>query len=176
MEDYLFKRRQEDSVKPIKKLSILLSSSAVALLIPSVAATAYAATTKAAPGQVRAEVNGKSIPAIAVGNETYLEWQALKSFQTPYEYLGDGKFAITGGTVQGVVYQGNTYLPWAKVGAKIKATKLKGAALILRLSLFRTITKSTWTSSPRPLAARRQLTCWLATMTNPFRISSSLCR
>ncbi|EPZ44121.1 retroviral-like aspartic protease family protein [Alicyclobacillus acidoterrestris] len=113
-------------MKPIKKLSILLSSSAVALLIPSVAATAYAATTKAAPGQVRAEVNGKSIPAIAVGNETYLEWQALKSFQTPYEYLGDGKFAITGGTVQGVVYQGNTYLPWAKVGAKIKATKLKG--------------------------------------------------
>ncbi|MFB5190802.1 retropepsin-like aspartic protease [Alicyclobacillus fastidiosus] len=108
------------------KFSMMLTSSALALMVPCVATTAYAATSSVAKGQVRAEVNGVSIPAIAVGDETYLEWQALKSFHSPYEYLGGGKFAITGGTVQGVVYKGNTYLPWTQVASKVKATKLKG--------------------------------------------------
>ena len=84
------------------------------------------AATMPSPGTVRAQVNGKTFAAIAVGNTTYLNWGALQLFNTPYEYLGNGKFALTGSTVQGVIYHGITYLPWASVAPKVKAAPLKG--------------------------------------------------
>lgn len=93
-------------------------------LLFSLSSQATAATSS--QGTVKAEVNGQPISAIAVGDTTYLSWGALQRFNTPYEYLGNGKFAITGGTLQGVIYHGTTYLPWASVAPKVKPTPLKG--------------------------------------------------
>jgi hypothetical protein len=90
------------------------------------ATSTKAAATNTPRGQVRAQINGQPIPAIAVGDTTYLQWRALQVFQTPNLYLGDGKFAITGGTIQGVVYHGDTYLPWNSVAPNVKATPLRG--------------------------------------------------
>jgi hypothetical protein len=118
-------RRQGSLLKRIRQLSFITSSLAMAFLLPSLFSEAYASTNNS-HGQVRAEINGKPVLAIAVGDTTYLEWDALQIFHTPNEYLGDGKFAITGGTIQGVVYHGNTYLPWNVVAPKVKATPLRG--------------------------------------------------
>lgn len=85
-----------------------------------------AAATRSSAGTVRAQIHGQPIAAIAVGDTTYVNWGALERFGTPHEYLGNGMFAITGGTVQGVIYKGNTYLPWASVAPRVKAMPLKG--------------------------------------------------
>lgn len=117
----------------IQRMTLIFAASSMVLTSPLLAANAFAATSKAkaistkpAPGHVRAEVDGHAIAAISVGTETYVEWQALSVFKSPHQYLGDGKFAVTGGTVQGVIYQGNTYLPWKSVAAKVKSTPLRG--------------------------------------------------
>ncbi|WAH35435.1 retropepsin-like aspartic protease [Alicyclobacillus dauci] len=98
------------------------------MTFPCLVGQAYAGTLPRSSGLVPAQVNGHSFPAITVGNEVYLQWKVLQEFKTPYAYLGDGKFAVTGGTVQGVVYQGNTYLPWQSAAPKVKATKLHSGA------------------------------------------------
>lgn len=99
-----------------------LTLTSVLFSVPSVANAA----TKMPAGMVRAEINGTPITAIAVGDTTYVKWLALKDFHTPNQYLGSGKFALTGGTVQGVIYHGDTYLPWAQVAPRVKATPLTG--------------------------------------------------
>lgn len=104
----------------------MTASLALSSVLFSVSQTASAAAVHPANGTVRAEINGRSIQAIAVGDTTYVSWGALSAFHTPYEYLGNGEFAVTGGTIQGVVYKGVTYLPWNRLAPHVKATKLKG--------------------------------------------------
>lgn len=112
------------------KASRTLASLATSVVLASAVGAAYtpalAATTKHAPGTVRAIINGKTVPAIAVGNTTYVNWAALGMFHTPYEYMGSGQFTVTGGTVQGVIYKGVTYIPWNQAAPQVKATHLKG--------------------------------------------------
>lgn len=84
-----------------------------------------AASAAVAPG-VRVQVAGTSIAAILVGSDTYVSWKALQILHTPYDNLGGAKFALTGQTVQGVVYDGLTYLPWNVLSAQVKANPLKG--------------------------------------------------
>lgn len=62
--------------------------------------------------------------AIAVGNVTYVLWTALNTLGTPHIYKGNGVMNINGRDVQGVVYQGNTYLPWDSLASGIKAEKV----------------------------------------------------
>lgn len=97
---------------------------------PILATPVFAATTtskvKVARGHVRAQVNGQSLDAISVGTDTYVDWHALSILHTPNSYLGDGKFVLTKGTVQGVIYHGTTYIPWTDLADKVKATSLKG--------------------------------------------------
>ncbi|WP_188882386.1 hypothetical protein, partial [Alicyclobacillus cellulosilyticus] len=97
-------------------------------LVAAAARTAkqQAALRKAPAGSVIAQVAGKPWPAIAVGDETYVLWTALKAFGTPYAYLGDGRFSLPGRYVQGVVYKGQAYLPWSVLAPKVKAEKLPG--------------------------------------------------
>ncbi|KRW92288.1 hypothetical protein SD51_04425 [Alicyclobacillus tengchongensis] len=83
-------------------------------------------TNALAHGHVRALIGGKQYDAIAVGDTTYVALSGMAAMKTPYEDLGGGKIAVTGGYVQGVVYGGTTYVPWQKLAAKVKATPLKG--------------------------------------------------
>ncbi|GMA66201.1 glycoside hydrolase family 25 protein [Alicyclobacillus fastidiosus] len=62
--------------------------------------------------------------AIAVGDVTYVLWTALDTLGTSHFYKGTGVMNINGKDVQGVVYQGNTYLPWYSLASGIKAEKL----------------------------------------------------
>lgn len=119
------KKGRVSSLKLFQQLSSVAASVSLAVLLLLAPSQAYGVTSSA-PGIARAEVNGQTYSAIAVGNITYLEWKALQVFGTPYQYLGNGRFAVTGGTVAGVVYHGNTYLPWDSVAAKVKASPLKG--------------------------------------------------
>lgn len=62
--------------------------------------------------------------AISVGDVTYVIWTALNTLGTPHIYKGSGVMSIDGKDVQGVVYQGNTYLPWASLAPGIKAERI----------------------------------------------------
>lgn len=62
--------------------------------------------------------------AIAVNNVTYVLWTALNTLGTPHTYRGSGVMNINGKDVQGVVYQGNTYLPWDSLATNIKSEKV----------------------------------------------------
>lgn len=62
--------------------------------------------------------------AIAVGGVTYVIWTALNALGTPHTYKGNGLMDINGKDVQGVVYQGNTYLPWDSLASGIHAEKV----------------------------------------------------
>lgn len=64
---------------------------------------------------IRAEVNEKPFMAIIVGKDTYVIWTALNEFKTPNKYLGNGLFDVNGTKIQGVIYNGDTYLPWNKL-------------------------------------------------------------
>lgn len=106
--------------------SALSATLAATLLCLSVPTVALASTGTSTPGSVRAEIDGQHVAAIDVGNITYLVWQALKDFHTPYAYLGGGLFSLTGKMVQGVVYRGDTYLPWNVTAPKVNAKHLRG--------------------------------------------------
>lgn len=62
--------------------------------------------------------------AIGVGGVTYVLWTALNTLGTPHTYKGNGLMNINGKDVQGVVYQGNTYLPWDSLAAHMQAEKV----------------------------------------------------
>lgn len=62
--------------------------------------------------------------AIAVGDVSYVLWTALNTLGTPYTYRGNGVMNINGTDVQGVVFEGNTYLPWDSLAAGIKAERV----------------------------------------------------
>lgn len=109
-------------IKTFRNFSVALASTAM-IFVPSLTGEAQAATTNT-HSKVIAEVNGKSYPAIMVGADTYVSSAAFTALKTPNQDLGSGKFAVTGGMVQGVVYQGKAYVPWSKLSAKVKATKL----------------------------------------------------
>lgn len=74
---------------------------------------------------VHVKVDGRSFPAIFTRNSVYLLWTALKKWDIPHKYLGNGKFSIKGRLVEGVVYKGNTYIFWGSIPG-IKATKVNG--------------------------------------------------
>ncbi len=97
---------------------------------PLFAQSVFAATSSSkntqAHGVVRAELNGKPISAISVGDTTYVDASGLNQLKTPNEYLGEGKYAITGGFIEGIQYQGKVYIPWNQLSAKMKAYPLKG--------------------------------------------------
>jgi hypothetical protein len=117
---------QESRHMPVKRIfpiSLLCASSILTVGLPCVQAAA--ATADPSYHAIHAELEGKPFSAISVQNQTYIQWGALQVFKTPYEYLANGKFAITGGVIQGVVFHGTTYLPWAEVAAKVKAVRLK---------------------------------------------------
>ncbi|WP_367305643.1 retropepsin-like aspartic protease [Alicyclobacillus acidocaldarius] len=81
---------------------------------------------KVAPGHVRVIIHGKLYDAIRVGNDTYVEEAAFNAFGTPYVDLGNGNIALTGRNVQGVVYDGKTYVPWSALAPSVRAIPLKG--------------------------------------------------
>lgn len=91
----------------------------------NVAATAARAVTQPSYPRLNVHVNGQSFSAIAVKNTTYLLWTSLKKWDIPYRYLGNGKFSISGHTVPGIVYKGNTYLNWGSI-PHVKATRING--------------------------------------------------
>ncbi|MCL6454389.1 MAG: 1,4-beta-N-acetylmuramidase [Alicyclobacillus sp.] len=62
--------------------------------------------------------------AIAVGDVTYVLWTALNTLGTPHTYRGNGVMNINGTDVQGVVFQGNTYLPWNTLAPGIKSERV----------------------------------------------------
>ncbi|MCY0876139.1 MAG: retropepsin-like aspartic protease [Firmicutes bacterium] len=72
------------------------------------------------------EINGEPSLGIVVGDVTYVIWTALNLLGTPYEHTGYGMFTIDGQTVQGVVVDGNTYLPWGVLAPDIRAEKIDG--------------------------------------------------
>ncbi|MCF8564379.1 transglycosylase SLT domain-containing protein [Alicyclobacillus tolerans] len=91
----------------------------------SIAETAVRTMAQPTYSHLNVHVNGQSFPAIAVKNTTYLLWTALKKWDIPYRYLGNGKFSINGRAVQGIVYEGNTYLNWSSI-PYIKVIKING--------------------------------------------------
>jgi hypothetical protein len=103
----------------------LLAAGASAALILGATPVAALAGVHAYP-PVRAVVNGVKLPAIAVGNVTYINWGALDVAHTPHKYLGGGVFNVLGHKVRGVVYRGATYLPWASIAPKVYPTRIQG--------------------------------------------------
>lgn len=91
----------------------------------SVAEAAAQSVAQPSYPSINVRVNGQPFPAIASNNVSYLLWTVLKKWDIPYSYLGNGKFSINGRTVQGIVYQGNTYLNWASI-PNIKVVKING--------------------------------------------------
>ncbi|WP_258112502.1 transglycosylase SLT domain-containing protein [Alicyclobacillus sp. SP_1] len=71
-------------------------------------------------------VNGSPFPSIVDRGVTYLLWTVLSKWNVPHKYLGNGKFSISGRTVQGLVHEGNTYLEWSTIPG-IKVMKIDGA-------------------------------------------------
>lgn len=120
------------NVKSLKVKGAILALASTCVITGTVALpTTFAATTKSIPlpkGQVQAEVAGKPIQAIAVGDETYINWGALSRLHSPYAYMGNGQFAVSWGTgtIQGVIYHGATYIPWSQAAPNVKATPLAG--------------------------------------------------
>ncbi|WDL95714.1 transglycosylase SLT domain-containing protein [Alicyclobacillus sp. ALC3] len=70
-------------------------------------------------------VDNSPYPAIADKAVTYLNWFILKKWGIPYKYFGNGKFSIEGQTVQGIVYDGNSYVAWGSIPG-IKVTRVNG--------------------------------------------------
>lgn len=62
--------------------------------------------------------------AIAVGDVSYVLWTALNTLGTPHHYRGSGVMNINGKDVQGVVFEGNTYLPWDSLAPNINAERV----------------------------------------------------
>lgn len=62
--------------------------------------------------------------AIAVGDVTYVLWTALNTLGTPHTYKGSGLMNVNGTDVQGVVFQGNTYLPWDSLAPGIQSQRV----------------------------------------------------
>ncbi|MFD1674409.1 glycoside hydrolase family 25 protein [Alicyclobacillus fodiniaquatilis] len=62
--------------------------------------------------------------AIAVDNVTYVLWTALNTMGTPHVYKGNGVMTVNGKDVQGIVYQGSTYLPWDSLASSVKSEKV----------------------------------------------------
>ncbi|MFD1676345.1 transglycosylase SLT domain-containing protein [Alicyclobacillus fodiniaquatilis] len=91
----------------------------------NLAETVARAATQPSYTHLNVRLNGQSFPAIEVKNTTFLLWTALKKWDIPHRYLGNGKFSINGRTVQGIVYEGNTYLNWGSI-PHIKAVKISG--------------------------------------------------
>lgn len=140
--------------------ALMAVSSAIAITGATFSTTAYAATNATAKlpkGQVRAQVNGKSIEAISVGNETYVNWAALGAFHTPKQYMGNGVFTVPWGTIHGVVYQGATYIPWTQAAPKVKASKLSGggfnftATPVKHNYVLSVVTQAAITGMPAPI-------------------------
>ena len=91
----------------------------------SVAEAAAHAVSQWPYSHLNVHVNDTPFPAIANHNATYLLWTALSKWNIPHQYLGNGKFSVDGHTVQGIVYDGNTYLSWGSI-PDIHVTKTNG--------------------------------------------------
>ncbi|MCY0875619.1 MAG: glycoside hydrolase family 25 protein [Firmicutes bacterium] len=94
----------------------------------SVSALRSAYPTSALRGQTYTEqqvfVQNQPFKAIAVDGVTYVIWSALVAVSTVYAYKGSGLMDIDGTLVQGIIYQGNTYLPWYSLHSGITATRV----------------------------------------------------
>lgn len=60
-------------------------------------------------------VVGRDLPAIIVDQATHVIWTCLPLLNIKHEYKGNGLFLIQDRLVQGVVYEGDTYLPWGQI-------------------------------------------------------------
>lgn len=69
-------------------------------------------------------VQNQPFRAIAVDGVTYVIWSALVAAGTVYAYKGSGLMDIDGTLVQGVIFQGNTYLPWYALHPGITAQRV----------------------------------------------------
>jgi hypothetical protein len=69
-------------------------------------------------------VNGHVFRAIVVNGTTYVLWTALQVTGVKYRYKGDGLMEINGKDVQGVVYKGDTYLPWNSIAPHVTAERV----------------------------------------------------
>lgn len=87
---------------------------------------AYPATARRGQSYTELQVFVQSKPfrAIALNGVTYIIWSALVALDTVYAYKGSGLMDIDGTLVQGVVYEGNTYLPWTALHPGITATRV----------------------------------------------------
>lgn len=76
---------------------------------------------------IKVQLNGQTFAdGIVVNDVTYVKWPALDVFKTPYTYKGNGLMNINGQDVQGVVYNGETYLPWGSLASNVQAVKIDG--------------------------------------------------
>lgn len=60
-------------------------------------------------------VDGENFPSFYEGGGTHILWTVVKQLGLNYQVGNNGAFIIEGRTVQGVVYDGHTYLPWASL-------------------------------------------------------------
>ncbi|MTV48296.1 hypothetical protein GJ688_04770 [Heliobacillus mobilis] len=75
----------------------------------------------------KVQINGKPwMDGIVVGVDTYVVWTALKEVKTPFIYKGNGLMNVNGVDVQGVVYNGDTYLPWMCLSKNVQAVPIDG--------------------------------------------------
>lgn len=80
---------------------------------------------------IHAEVEGKDMAAIVVNGSTYVLYTALDLLGTPYHLVTEngrytGMMNIDGVNVQGVLYDGATYIPWTALAPNIQAQPLPG--------------------------------------------------
>jgi hypothetical protein len=78
--------------------------------------------------QIKVLLNGKPIgncdTGLDVNGVTHIIWSILDVLKVKYQYKGNGLFVINGQQVQGIVYNGNSYIPWSKVGVQLEAQKI----------------------------------------------------
>lgn len=75
---------------------------------------------------INVQINGEPSVGIVVGDVAYVIWTALNMLGTAYEHTGYGLFTIAGQQVQGVVVDGNTFLPWDVLAPDIHPERIDG--------------------------------------------------
>jgi hypothetical protein len=76
-------------------------------------------------------VNSELVRAISVrtasSSGTYILWTALDILKSSYKKLNDrGLFLVNGSQVQGIVHNGEAYLPWAFIHKNMHASQIGG--------------------------------------------------
>jgi SpoIID/LytB domain protein len=77
---------------------------------------------------IKVQFNGKDFSqgGYFLNNTTYVNWNALKLLQIPYNHNGDGQFTIEGRSVQGLAINGDWYIQWKLLSPKITYQEISG--------------------------------------------------